>query len=68
MTEFNPVPGFTGSEIERATMASGTFPVETAAERTIKQQLAKGLTRLANYIDPSIVRDFEARSMRERYC
>lgn len=68
MPKFNPVPGFTGSEIERATMASGIFPAEKAVERTIKRQLAKGLTRLANYIDPSIVRGFEARSVRERYC
>lgn len=68
MTKFYPVPGFAGSEIERATMASGIFPVETAFERTLKRQLAKGLTRLANYIDPSIVRGFEARSVSEHYC
>ena len=68
MTKFNPVPGFTGSELERATMASGTFPVETAVERALKRQLARGLTRLANYIDPSIVGGFKARSVRERYC
>ncbi len=68
MKIFNPVPGFTGSEIERATMASGIFPTETAIERSVKRQLAKGLTRLANYIDPAIARDFGTRSVSERYC
>ncbi len=66
MTRYNPIPGYTGSEIERATMVSGIFPVETALIRTVKQQVAKGLTRLANYIDPAVVHGFESREMGQR--
>ncbi|MGI9319510.1 MAG: hypothetical protein ACR2QW_19430 [bacterium] len=68
MTKFNTIPGFTGSEIERATMAGSILPTETAVERIIKQQLARGLTRLANYIDPSIVSGFNTPKVSERYC
>lgn len=68
MTKFGIIPGFTGSEIERAALAGGVFPTETAVERTIKKQLAKSLNRLACYLDPSIVNRFNTRYVSERYC
>lgn len=68
MIKYNPIPGFTGSEFERATMASCTFPMETALERAIKQRAAKYLIRLANYLTSSNVDRLEARSMKESFC
>ena len=68
MTKFGTIPGFTGSEIERAALSGSIFPTETAVERTIKKQLAKSLNRLANYIDPTIVNRFDTRNLSERYC
>jgi hypothetical protein len=67
MTKYNTNPGFSGSELERATMASCTFPMETVLERSIKRQIAKGLTDLANYIYPSSAAGFEVRKI-EQHC
>ncbi len=58
MTKFETFAGYTGSEMERAALVSGVFPTESALERTIKQQAAKVLARIAGYIDPAAVRGF----------
>ena len=55
MNKFNAIPGFTGSELERAALASHINPVETAFERTIKHKLAAVLRQVASYIDPPII-------------
>jgi hypothetical protein len=68
MIKHNTIPGFTGSEFERATMASCSFPMETTLERAIKQRVAKGLIRLANYLAPSNVNRLEDCNMRESFC
>ena len=52
MTQYRPIIGFTGSEIERAALVAGHFPVETALERAVKQKLASGLKKIADYLDP----------------
>ena len=68
MIKYNTIPGFTGSEIERAGMSGGVFPMESTLERAVKQRVAKGLIGLANYIAPSNVVRVEARNMEESYC
>ena len=68
MTRYKTTPGFTGSEIERAAMSSGIFPSESALERMAKQQIAKGLTRLANYLDPSILNGIKTSNSRNACC
>jgi hypothetical protein len=67
MIKYNPIPGFTGSEFERTTMASCTFPMETTLERAVKQRAAKYLIRLANYLTATNVDHLEACNMRERF-
>ena len=55
MSNIHTVPGYTGSEIERATLSSQSFPTESALERAIKAKLASYLTRLADTIAPKAV-------------
>ena len=57
MTNWKLFTGLAGSEIERAAMVSGIFPTESVLERSLKQQAAKILARLAGYIDPAVVQD-----------
>ena len=68
MTRYEVIPGYTGSEIERASMTSYTDLQESAVERMIKKQIAKGLAQLASYIAPSDVGVYEVRELKERCC
>ncbi len=43
MKKFDVVVGFTGSEVERAALATTVFPVEPRFERRFEQKLIKDL-------------------------
>ncbi len=68
MIKFNTFPGFTGSEIERAAMASGIFPTESRLEAVMKRQVAKILAQLAGYIDPTAIAGHQIDARAPRCC
>lgn len=44
-----------GGEVERAAMAAGIYPAETALEAAAKRQLARALAYAATALDPNVV-------------
>ena len=68
MNKYRPTLGFTGSEIERATMSGSAFPIESALERVLKKQIAKSLNRLASYLDPSNLKGLDVRKVDNSCC
>lgn len=65
MSEYKTISGYSGSELERAAMAGCDFPRESTLERVVKQQVARGLIRLANYLAPAASLHVDTHDMRE---
>jgi len=55
------VTGFVGSEIERAALATNTYPTESRLEAMAKRELAKILLRVARSMDHTILAPQSAR-------
>ncbi len=60
--------GYVGAEVERAAMAGGIFPEETAMEKSIKHRLALGLAWTAKVIDPTIAQDMKTHRTEPQCC
>ena len=54
MKRFETVVGYTGSEVERAALATNIQPVETRLEALVKREVAKVLARVAKSIDHTV--------------
>jgi len=54
MKNYEAIVGFTGSELERASLMTGIMPRESRFEALVRREIAKGLTKLAGKIDPYV--------------